>query len=493
MGVRVRYAPSPTGLQHIGGIRTALFNYFFAKSKGGEFILRIEDTDRERFQEEALQDLYSTLNWLGIDWDEGPDRNGNYGPYVQSQRTELYREYARRLVENGHAYYCYCSSERLENLREKQKKDKEDFGYDRKCRNLSDSEISRSKQDNVKPVIRLKIPLEGETVFTDYLLGEITRKNSDINPDPVLLKSDGYPTYHLANVIDDHFMNITHILRAQEWIPSGSLHVLLYKAFGWKPPVYCHLPMVMGSDGQKLSKRHGSTAVRDFIAKGYLPEAVVNYVSLIGWSFDDSREFFTREELEKLFTLEKLNKAPGVFDYKKLDWFNGNYIRQMSNDKLGTMVLPYLVKAGFVDENPSPENLEIIEGLIPLAKERLKVLSDIKEISAFLFRENGEYNLEEIIPKKLDAAKTAEILENIKMHLNEIFENNEEKTEEFFRKLSEKLNVKLGDIIMPLRTAVTGSKVSPPIIGSLKLLGMEKTEARINRVLDILKNEVVNG
>jgi len=493
MGVRVRYAPSPTGLQHIGGIRTALFNYFFAKSKGGDFILRIEDTDRERFQEEALQDLYSTLNWLGIDWDEGPDRNGNYGPYVQSQRTELYREYARRLVESGHAYYCYCSSERLDDLREKQKIDKEDFGYDRKCRNLSDAEISRCKQENIKPVIRLKIPLEGETVFTDYLLGEIVKKNSDINPDPVLLKSDGYPTYHLANVIDDHFMNITHILRAQEWIPSGSLHVLLYKAFGWKPPVYCHLPMVMGSDGQKLSKRHGSTAVRDFKAKGYLPEAVLNYVSLIGWSFDDSREFFTKEELEKLFTLEKLNKAPGVFDYKKLEWFNGNYIRQKSDEQLAKMLIPYLVRAGFVEETPSPEELKIIDGLVPLVKERLKVLSDIKDISAFLFREIDEYNIEELIPKKLDAAKTVEILENIKSVLDEIFESNEEKTEELFKKLAGKLDVKLGDLIMPLRTAVTGSRISPPITGSLKLLGMEKTAARINRVLDILKNEVVNG
>lgn len=494
MGVRVRYAPSPTGLQHIGGIRTALFNYFFARSRGGRFILRIEDTDRERYQEEALKDLYETLKWLGIEWDEGPDRGGEYGPYVQSERTELYREYARRLVESGHAYYCYCSQERLEALRERQKNDKQDFGYDRKCRNLTDAEIAGLRKDGVKPVIRLKIPLEGETVFTDHLLGEIRKKNTDINPDPVLLKSDGYPTYHLANVIDDHFMNITHIMRAQEWIPSGPLHVILYNAFGWKPPYYCHLPMVMGSDGQKLSKRHGSTAVRDFMAKGYLPEAVLNYISLIGWSFDDSREFFTREELEKLFTLDRLNKAPGVFDYKKLDWFNGNYIRQKSDAELRALLLPYMAKAGFIrPEGITPEQDELIDGIIPLAKERLKVLSDIREIAGFLFGEIEQYAMDELIPKKLDASKTAEILEAMKNLLPDIFRKKESEVEELFKNTAEKLGVKLGDFIMPLRIAVTGSRISPPIIGSLRLLGIDKTTARIDRVINILKNEVSNG
>ena len=492
MGIRARYAPSPTGLQHIGGIRTALFNYFFARSRNGEFILRIEDTDRERYSEDALNDLYNTLNWLGIEWDEGPEK-GEYGPYVQSERTELYREYARRLVEGGHAYYCYCSQERLEELREKQKKDKQDFGYDRKCRELSESEIEEYKRDGIKPVIRLKIPLEGETLFHDHLLGDIKKKNIDINPDPVLLKSDGFPTYHLANVIDDHFMNITHILRAQEWLPSCPLHVVLYKAFGWKPPQYCHLPMVMGSNGQKLSKRHGATAVKDFIEKGYLPEAIINYVSLIGWSYDDSREFFTKEELKELFTLDKLSKAPGIFDYKKLDWFNGHYIRQKSNDELKDLLVPYFIKYGFV----KPENLSdmagLLDGIISLSRDRLKMLSDIKELSWFFFNEIESYSPTEIIPKKLDASKTVEILESIKKHLPDIFENSEDKIEELIKSLAENLGVKLGDFIMPLRVAVTGSSVSPPIIGSLKLLGIEKTTARIDRVINILKDEVGNN
>jgi glutamyl-tRNA synthetase len=324
MSVRVRYAPSPTGLQHIGGVRTAIFNYLFARANKGTFILRIEDTDQERSHEEALKDLYDTLRWLGLDWDEGPVQGGDYGPYVQSERFDLYQEYARKLVKEGKAYFCYCTTERLAALRKEQQAGKSKYqGYDRHCRNLTEDQREAYEKQGIKPVIRLKVPLEGKTTFHDQLMGDISRKNTDISPDPVLLKSDGFPTYHLANVIDDHLMGITHIMRAQEWIPSGALHILLYEAFGWEPPVYCHLPMVMGKDGQKLSKRHGSTAVRDFRIQGYLPEAILNYISLLGWSFDDKTEFFTREKLEKVFTLEKINKAPGVFDFKKLLWFNG--------------------------------------------------------------------------------------------------------------------------------------------------------------------------
>lgn len=254
MEVKVRYAPSPTGLQHIGGVRTALFNYFFAKSQGGKFILRVEDTDQERYSEESLKDLYDTLEWLNIKWDEGPIVGGPNGPYIQSERFELYQKYAKELVASGHAYYCYCSEERLNNVRAEQKANKSSQqGYDRHCRSLSEEERLEKEKQGIKPVIRLKVPMEGKTTFNDVLMGDITRKNKDISPDPILLKGDGFPTYHLANVIDDHLMGITHIMRAQEWIPSGPLHVILYEAFGWEPPKYCHLPMVMGKDGQKLS------------------------------------------------------------------------------------------------------------------------------------------------------------------------------------------------------------------------------------------------
>ena len=488
--VRVRYAPSPTGLQHIGGVRTALFNYFFARANGGKFLLRIEDTDRERYSDESLDDLYSTLEWLGVKWDEGPIVGGPYGPYVQSERTELYREYAKKLVENGQAYYCYCTPERLEQLREKQTKEKKDFGYDRHCRHLTPEEEQQYKDAGIKPVIRLKIPTEGYTEFEDFLLGKMRKKNSDISPDPILLKSDGFPTYHLANVIDDHFMKITHILRAQEWVPSIPLHVQLYKAFGWEPPVYCHLPMVMGSDGQKLSKRHGSTSVRDFRAKGYLPEAILNYVSLIGWSYDDSREFFTREELEKLFCLEKLNKAPGVFDYKKLDWFNGQYIRKKTDAELTELLMPYLEKAGVVHTPMTREEEDILSKAIPLAKERLKYLSDIPEVIGFLFKAPESYNTEELIPKKLDKERTLELLNIHLGMIPQFIELSEEAIEPVLRAKCDELGVKLGDFLMILRVAVTGTKISPPIVGSIKLLGAEETENRIKQVINILKGEV---
>ena len=488
--VRVRYAPSPTGLQHIGGVRTALFNYFFARANGGKFLLRIEDTDRERYSDESLDDLYSTLEWLGVKWDEGPIVGGPYGPYVQSERTELYREYAKKLVENGQAYYCYCTPERLEQLREKQTKEKKDFGYDRHCRHLTPEEEQQYKDAGIKPVIRLKIPTEGYTEFEDFLLGKMRKKNSDISPDPILLKSDGFPTYHLANVIDDHFMKITHILRAQEWVPSIPLHVILYKAFGWEPPVYCHLPMVMGNDGQKLSKRHGSTSLRDFRAKGYLPEAILNYVSLIGWSYDDSREFFTREELEKLFCLEKLNKAPGVFDYKKLDWFNGQYIRKKSDAELTELLMPYLEKAGIVHTPMTPEEADILKKAIPLAKERLKYLSDIPEVIGFLFKAPESYNIEELIPKKLDKERTLELLNIHLGMIPQFIELSEETIEPVLRAKCDELGVKLGDFLMILRVAVTGTKISPPIVGSIKLLGAEETENRIKKAINILKGEV---
>lgn len=429
MEVRVRYAPSPTGLQHIGGVRTALFNYFFARANGGKFILRVEDTDRERYSDQSLQDLYDTLDWLGIKWDEGPVVGGEFGPYIQSERFKLYQDYAKKLVEMGKAYYCYCTSERLDALREKQEAEKSSVvGYDRHCRNLTEEERKAYEAQGIKPVIRLKVPTEGSTTFHDVLMGDITRENKDISPDPILLKSDGFPTYHLANVIDDHLMGVTHIMRAQEWIPSGPLHIILYEAFGWEPPVYCHLPMVMGKEvdpvtGEvhfaKLSKRHGSTSVRDFRQKGYLPEALLNYVSLVGWSFDGEKEFFTKEELEKVFCLEKINKAPGVFDYQKLDWFNGQYIRQKSDNELADLLMPYLVDAGILKAEDKAKLLAFVPGI----KDRLTLLSDIVGMCDFL-KDNGEPDVALLIPKKMDAKSTLSALKLSYDYIKKAFDQN---------------------------------------------------------------------
>ncbi len=489
MSVRVRYAPSPTGLQHIGGVRTALFNYFFARANGGVFILRIEDTDRERYDPRALQDIYDTYHWLGIRWDEGPRVGGKYGPYFQSERTDLYREYAEKLVASGRGYYCFCTAERLEKLREEQAARGEGQGYDRHCRDLPSDEAGARRDRGEKCVVRLKIPLEGSTSFHDRLIGVIERANRDISPDPVLLKSDGFPTYHLANVVDDHFMEITHILRAQEWIPSGPLHVQLYDAFGWTPPEYCHLPMVMGQDGQKLSKRHGSTSLVDFRSAGYLPEAVINYVSLLGWSWDDARQMFTKDDLEKLFTLDKLNKAAAVFDYKKLEWFNGVYIREKSDAALKDAILPYLQKAGVVGEPASPGEEAILLRSVPIIRERLRFLSDAPDLVRFIFRDPPVYPAEELLPKKTTAGETAGFLRETRPLFDGFFEKTDEENEADFRLLAERLGTKLGNVLMPLRVAVTGSRVSPPLFESIRLVGKEKTVARIDAAIEMLAAE----
>ncbi len=490
MSVRVRYAPSPTGLQHIGGVRTALFNYFFAKSSGGKFILRVEDTDRERYSDESLQDLYDTLSWLGIKWDEGPVVGGPYGPYIQSERTELYQKYAKELVEKGKAYYCYCSPERLESVRKEQIEKKSEYqGYDRHCANLTEEERAEYERKGIKPVIRLRVPTEGKTTFHDVLMGDITRRNRDISPDPILLKSDGFPTYHLANVIDDHLMGITHIMRAQEWIPSGPLHVLLYQAFGWDIPTYCHLPMVMGKDGQKLSKRHGSTSLRDFREKGYLPEAIINYVTLVGWSLDGSTEFFSREDLEKCFKLENIHKAPAVFDYKKLDWFNGYYIREKAEDELAVLVLPFLQKAGYISQSPDKDELDLVAKLVKPARERMKVLSDIVPLSAFVFEDVPVVQREMYIAKGADLEKTKKALsEGSSILLSGLKGGKEESAiEEELVELSKALELKVNGVFQPLRVAITNSTVSLPLFDSISLLGLEETEKRIRRAEKILE------
>lgn len=493
MEVRVRYAPSPTGLQHIGGVRTALFNYFFARANGGKFILRVEDTDRERYSDESLQDLYDTLSWLGIKWDEGPVIGGPCGPYIQSERFDLYREYAHQLVRDGKAYFCYCTPERLEAVRIKQQEEKSEVqGYDRHCRNLSEQDHAAFADQGIKPVIRLKVPLDGKTTFHDVLMGDITRRNRDVSPDPILLKSDGFPTYHLANVIDDHLMGITHIMRAQEWIPSGPLHILLYEAFGWEPPMYCHLPMVMGKDGQKLSKRHGSTSVRDFREKGYLPEALMNYVSLVGWSYDGQREFFSKGELEQLFCLEKINKAPGVFDYKKLDWFNGQYIRQKSDEQLMDMLLPYLTKEGFVSLPLSEDQKQKMVDLTKVVKDRLKVLGDVVDLARFLFVEPVFEDLNLFAAKGVQLSSALIALEKgyaiLKKGLCE--HEGHEAIEQKLTSLADELGMKVNGVFMPIRVAITGSTVSLPLFDSIGLLGQEVTYTRIENALALLKREV---
>ncbi|MBQ3799715.1 MAG: glutamate--tRNA ligase [Treponema sp.] len=517
--VRVRYAPSPTGMQHIGGVRTALFNYLFARSKGGKFILRLEDTDRTRFDEKYVRNLYDTMSWLGLEWDEGGDKGGDYGPYVQSERFELYKKYADELVAKGEAYYCFCDAERLERIRKIQTENKMAPGYDRHCRLLTPDEVKENLAKGLPYVIRLKVPLEGETKFHDHLLGDIIWKNEDISPDPILLKSDGFPTYHLANIVDDHLMHVSHVMRAQEWIPSTPLHVQMYRSFGWEHPEFCHLPMVNGADGKKLSKRHGSTSLNEFRARGYLPMAIVNYVALLGCSYEEGKDLYTLEELAANFKREHLNKAPAVFDYKKLEWYNGQYIRMLSDEDLYKWTLPFITGTGdgaleipegssqpapkvgpdysgvALGEDGEPYCVDKSMGmspadvkaallkLMPLIKERLHFLTDAAEMVRFLFTEPAVPPKGDIIPKKLDEAKTKEVLEAAKDFIRKLPELDQEAADSLARETADKMGVKLGDFMMPIRMAVIGSRVSPPLIGSILILGVDKSLARVDKAL----------
>jgi glutamyl-tRNA synthetase len=471
-------------------LRTALFNYLFARASGGSFILRLEDTDRTRCEDRYVQNLYDTFNWLGIHWDEGPDCGGAYSPYTQSERILLYRQYANELLDSGKAYYCFCSQQRLEELRkQREEAHSPETGYDRACRNIDAAEAAR-RAKNESAVVRLKIPLDESTSFKDIIIGESKWNNRDVNPDPVLLKSDGFPTYHLANIVDDHLMGITHVLRAQEWLSSTPLHIILYKAFGWQPPEFCHLPMVMGQDGKKLSKRHGATSVDEFRNQGVLSAALLNYVSLLGASYEEGNEIWTLDELAARFSLEKLHKASAVFDYKKLEWFNAQYIKAAKNDVLAEKALPFAVNAGVfgaAGKTPSVAEMKLFENAMPLVKERANYLNETGEKLRYLFCEPALPPPEEFIPKKSTREEAARLLRIGRGIIAELAAKNEEEAEAFVKRVAEAEAVKLGDLLMPMRVALTGSRVSPPLFGSASLLGGEKCAARIERALEILQ------
>lgn len=486
--VRVRYAPSPTGLQHIGGVRTALFNYLFAKAKGGDFILRIEDTDQTRYFEGALDDIFATFKWLGIDYDEGPVKEGPHTPYFQSKRLELYKKYAEELVEKGWAYYCYCDSDRLERIKKIQEANKLPPGYDRHCRNLSPEERKELEMSGITPVIRFKAPLEGKTSFEDKILGKIEVDNSTLQ-DFVLLKSDGFPTYHMANIVDDHMMEITHVLRAQEWVPSTPNHILLYKAFGWDPPQFCHLPMVMGEDGHKLSKRHGSTHLIEFKNNGYLPEAIVNFISLLGWSYNDKDELFSLSDLSKVFEIERINKSPAVFNYGKLKWFNSVYIKKLTDEQLLDLVLPHYINAKLIGKKTTQVEIDFVKKLIPLIKERLELINDAPGLSDFMFGDIPPYKTwEAIIPKNVSKDIVIGILSEAKVILEDLGKESDDDLQHKLYQLTEKFSVKAGSVFMPIRIAITGINKSPELFPVMNVLGKDKVIKRIENAIEKLKN-----
>ena len=482
--VRVRFAPSPTGFPHVGNIRTALFNWLFARHCGGSFIVRIEDTDVARRVEGAEKAILDGLSWLGLDWDEGPEVGGSYGPYFQSQRLELYHQAAERLIEQGDAYYCYCSPERLEEMRAEQVRRKQPPGYDRHCRDLTPQERARKETEGIKPVVRFKTPLEGSTGFNDLIWGEVTFEHKTID-DFVLLKSDGYPTYHLANIIDDHRMEISHVLRAEEWLSSTPRHHLLYRALSLEPPQFAHLPMILGSDRAKLSKRHGAVSITEFYQRGYLPEAMVNFLALMGWSLDDKTEIMSREEIIANFSLERVSRTAAVFNHDKLDWMNGVYIRSLSPEDLVQRALPFLEK-GLPAEVKRPLDTDYVREMMPLIQERARTLAETPELAEFLFVDELEYDTSLLIAKNMDRDATIGALEAAEQKLGQLAAFDAESLEAVLRPLAEELGLKTGQLFGMLRTAVTGRTAAPPLFQTMAVLGREQCLKRIGAALDKL-------
>jgi glutamyl-tRNA synthetase len=487
--IRVRFAPSPTGYLHIGSARSALFNWLYARHAGGKFILRIEDTDQKRLVEDALDDFAAGLRWLGCQWDEGPEVGGDHGPYFQSQRLELYQTWANWLVEHGHAYRCYCSEERLGQVREEQTAAKEQTGYDRHCRSLTAQQRAQHEAAGDPFVVRLGVePLDGSTTFHDAIRGTITFEHSLLQ-DAVLLKSDGWPTYHLAAVVDDHLMEISHIMRSDEWLSSAPLGVLLYQAFGWEPPVWAHLPVILNPNGKgKMSKRHAVGAdgksvpvlLKEYIAGGYLPEAMANFLANIGWSLDGSTEVFTPEQAIAAFDIVGINPAPAAFPYDKLVWLNGVYIRQLDDDDLYRRLLPF-VAAGMGMSGEAMAGRPELRPAVPLIKERIKTLAEAAPMLDFFFVDGVlDYpDPQALVGEKMSAAQSAEALRKSAAALASLASFDKDSIEASLRALSDEQGLKVRQLLHVVRVAVTGAKVSPPLFETIVILGRARTLARL--------------
>ena len=494
--IRVRIAPSPTGDPHVGTAYIGLFNYAFAKHNGGDFLLRIEDTDRTRFSGDSEQQIFDAMKWLGLNYDEGPDVGGDKGPYRQSERFDLYKEYAEKLVEKGEAYYCFCTSERLQKLRERQVAMKQAPGYDGHCRKLTEEEI-KAKLDAGEPyTIRLKMPYEGETIVNDQLRGEIRFENSKID-DQVLLKSDGFPTYHLANIVDDHLMGITHVIRAEEWIASTPKHVQLYKAFGWEEPKWYHMPLLRNADKTKISKRKNPVSLNYYKEEGYLKEGVLNFLALMGWSFGGDREIFTLEEMVENFSFDRISLGGPVFDLVKLGWVNNHHMRLKDLDELTKLAIPYFVQAGFYkDENLSEKEYNKLKRIVEITREGSQTLKELTVNGAIYFEDDFELPIitEEMNKKerksveKLRSSLEAEIGKiSINKFVEKISALNEDITEDEAKKVLHELQEELGEgpaaVLMPLRAVVTGKARGADLYTVIAVIGKARTLARVENTL----------
>ena len=492
--VRVRIAPSPTGDPHVGTAYIGLFNYAFAKKNNGDFLLRIEDTDRTRFSADSEQQIFDAMHWLGLNYDEGPDVGGAKGPYRQSERFHIYKEYAEKLVEKGEAYYCFCTPERLSKLRERQIAMKQAPGYDRHCRNLTDEEVKQKLAEGVSYVIRLKMPYEGDTVVHDELRGDIVFENSKID-DQVLLKSDGFPTYHLANIVDDYLMEITHVIRAEEWIASTPKHIQLYKAFGWEEPKWYHMPLLRNADKSKISKRKNPVSLNYYVEEGYLKEGLLNFLALMGWSFGGDKEIFSLEEMIENFSFDRISLGGPVFDLVKLGWVNNQHMKLKDLKELTKLALPYFVKAGYYEnEDLSDEEFTKLMRIVEIGRESAQTLKELPEKSVIYYEDDFELpNSEEAENKKerksiekLRSSMETEIGKKaIDLFVNKISIIKEKISEEEAIKILNELQEELGEgpaaVLMPIRAVLTGKARGADLYTVIGIIGKERTLGRVKK------------
>ena len=478
MTVRTRIAPSPTGAPHVGTAYMALFNLAFARKHGGKMILRIEDTDQSRSTNESEDAILSSLKWLGLDWDEGPDCGGDFGPYRQSERLDFYKEAIQKLVDAGYAYPCFCTAERLNELRKQQIENKETPRYDGHCLSLSKEEIEQKMAAGEKYVYRLKIPDEGICVFNDELRGEVQFDWKQIDHQ-IIQKSDGFPTYHLASIVDDHHMGITHVIRGEEWINSTPKHILLYEGLGWKPPVFAHLPLLRNPDKSKLSKRKNPTSIDYYKDAGFLPEAVVNYLGMMGYTLPDQREIFDLHEMSESFDIKRMSLGGPIFDISKLKWLNGRYLREK--------LTPEEVLQRMIEWKANPDFLAKI---LPLALKRLETLADFFPLAQFLLNETPEYSSESLT-EKMEGGDVAKLLKIAEWEMEKTSKWNRDELSSLFQRIAEVEEIKLKQILAPFFTAITGSRVSLPLFDSLELLGPDLARTRIRIALEKLSTDGV--
>ena len=487
----LRFAPSPTGDPHVGNARTAIFAWLCARKRGGAFFIRVEDTDQRRKTEGAVETMLESLRWLGLDWDEGPDVGGPRAPYIQSERLALYRAETERLMDAGLAYRCYCSPDRLEKLRrEQQARGDETIGYDGRCRDMPASRRAALDARGAPSVVRFRMPQDGATVLDDIVFGRLEFENR-LYDDFVALKSDGFPTYHLAATIDDHLMGVTHVARGKEWMPSVPRHLSLYAALGWEPPAFAHLPVILAPDRSKLSKRHGAASVMDYRRMGVLPEALMNYLALLGWSLDGETEIFSPDELIAAFDLERVSRSDAVFDADKLMWMNGQHIRRASDDRLAAAL------ALAWRDDPPPEfaakpRAEDAPKAVPLVRNRLKTLRDAAPLVKFLFAESVSADADALIQRGMDAPKTARALRAAAGGLEELEPFDAQSIENLLRPLAAELEIKVGQLLGTLRVAVTAQKVSPPIFESIEALGRDRALKSIRAAIAALDKSTIH-